>query len=47
MAEVNFGMVEIDCSSRSLTLSARGLDGRPRISKRVTMESLRLPGTGR
>lgn len=47
MAEVNFGMVEIDWATRSLTLSARGLDGRSRISQRVALDSLRLPSAGR
>jgi alkaline phosphatase D len=46
IAEVNFGMVEIDWATYSLTLSVRGLDGRPKISQRIAMDSLHLPSVG-
>jgi alkaline phosphatase D len=43
VAEVNFGMVEIDWAAQALTLSVRDVDGRSRISQRVALSSLRLP----
>jgi alkaline phosphatase D len=45
VAEVNFGLIEIDWSARALTLSVRDLQGRPRISQRVALDSLRLPSS--
>jgi alkaline phosphatase D len=42
VAEVNFGMVEIDWAAQALTLSVRDVDGRPRLSQRVALGSLRL-----
>ncbi len=42
VAEVNFGLIEIDWAARALTLSVRDGAGRPRISQRVALDSLRL-----
>ena len=43
VAEVNFGLIEIDWTARALTLSVRDGAGRPRISQRLALDSLRLP----
>lgn len=43
VAEINFGLLEIDWAAQALMLSVRGIDGRPRLSQRVALDSLRLP----
>jgi alkaline phosphatase D len=43
LAELNFGLIEIDWAAQALTLSVRDVDGRTRLSQRVALDSLRLP----
>jgi alkaline phosphatase D len=42
VAEVNFGMIEVDWAAQALTLSARDVNGQPRLTQRVALDSLRL-----
>jgi alkaline phosphatase D len=42
LAEVNFGMIEIDWAARAVMLSVRDVDGRVRLGQRIDLDALRL-----